>query len=353
MDIISQRLGNQGLAAPSFTSIGEVTGWLGAVQAQDWAAAKWSLALRMQPVADKEIEAAFDSGEVIRTHVMRPTWHLIQPQDIRWLQTLTAERVKAQMAGRNRRLELDNRLFSKSHSAITKALRGYNYLTRQEIKKVLDSVGIATDVQRLAHIVMRAELDQLICSGPLRGRQFTYALLDERVPNSKQPDVDESLAILAKRYFLSHGPAQLKDFCWWSGLDSLSAKKALNLLTPNLERLETVGKTYWYFPSSFRAKNPAALLMSIFDEYTIAYKDRSDIGSGDIERMLSSGAAVLSAIVLDGKIAGSWKRVLQKNEVRFELKPFRQLSSKEVEAIAEQVERYGKFIGLPSVYEVN
>ena len=209
-----------------------------------------------------------------------------------------------------------------------------------------------TDVQRLAHIISRAELDGLICSGPQRGKQFTYALLDERVKESEKPDREQSLARLALKYFTSHGPAQLKDFSWWSGLAEKDARSALDRIKSGLDQATVDKKTYWFPPHSETAipDPPRALLLSIYDEYTIAYHDRSDISDArDIERMIVMGNALTAVIVLNGKVAGTWKRAMKRDSVEIRLNPFRKLESDEQDAVESEVARYGKFFGMPAV----
>lgn len=217
-EIIKQRLHNIGLSRSQFKSAADAVSYIGAVQAQDIVAAKWALGLRIKNSTDEDIEKAFNEGKFLHTHVMRPTWHFVVQEDIRWILELTAPRVKAVLAHYNWKLELDDELFARSNASVTGALQDHTYFTRQELKKVLANTCIETDVQRLAHIIMWAELEGLICSGPKRGKQFTYALLEERVPKAKKMSREQALAKLARNYFMSHGQAQLKDFSWWSGL---------------------------------------------------------------------------------------------------------------------------------------
>lgn len=224
-EIRKLRLYNTGLSNVPFKTAPDAVSHLGAVQAQDFSAAKWGLGLRVKNSTDKGMEKAFNQGKILRTHVMRPTWHFITPDDILWMLELTAPRVKTTLASSNRRLKLDDDLLSKSNAAITKALENHAYLTRQELKIVLAYAGIDTDVQRLAHIIMWAELDGLICSGPKREKQFTYALLEERVEKTGKLSRRQALSNLAVNYFRSHGPAQVKDFSWWSGLTLKDAKR--------------------------------------------------------------------------------------------------------------------------------
>ncbi len=353
-DIPRLRLHCCGLSRPRFKTAADAVAHLGAVQAQDFAAAKWALGLRVKGSTDQSIESTFNEGAILRTHVLRPTWHFVLPQDIRWMLELTGPRVKAAMARSNRKLGLDGALLAKGNVAIVKEVHAREYATREELKRALEGVGIKTDVQRLAHIVGWAELEGLICSGPRRGKQFTYALLDERAPKTKRRDRDDALSDLALRYFRSHGPAQLKDFAWWSGFAVKDAERALDLIKPTLHRALISGKTYWFTADDLgRApKLPAAFLLSIYDEYTIAYRDRSDVSDArDVERMISMGNALTSVIVLSGKVAGTWKRDLRKDAVAIRLSPFRRPSTVEREALQSEVDRYGRFVGLPATLD--
>lgn len=351
-EVLKLRLHNSGLSRSQFKSAADAVSHLGAVQAQDFTAAKWALGLRIKNSTDEIIEKAFNEGSILRTHVMRPTWHFVMPEDIRWMVELTAPQVKRLLMHYNRKLELDDALFAKSNAAIVKALRDHTYLTRQELKTTLANIGIETNVQRLAHIIMWAELDGLICSGPRRGMQFTYALMDERVAKAKKLSQEQALAKLALSYFMSHGPAQLEDFSWWSGLAVKDAREALDLTKSKLKQAMLEGKTYWFSDNTkvTTQKSPFALLLSIYDEYTIAYRDRGAISEArDIERMISMGNALTAVIILDGKVAGSWNRSLEKNTVEIRLNPFREFNEDEQEALESEVARYGEFVGIPAI----
>ena len=246
-DIAQQRLHNQHITHRTFGKPGDVVEWLGAVQAQDFAAAKWAVGLRSCGMTDDDVEQAFADGAILRTHVMRPTWHFVSPADIRWILALTAPRVNAVNASWYRRLELDDALFSWSNAVLAKALQGGKQLIRAELVSVLKLAGIATDdLLRFTAIMMRAELDGIVCSGARRGRQFTYALLDERAPQARMLDRDEALAELARRYFTSHGPATLQDFVWWSGLTGADARAGLEMVTSQLMREVVDGQVYWF-----------------------------------------------------------------------------------------------------------
>src|SRR5258708_17025421 len=195
LDIAHRRLHNQHITRRTLETPQALVEWLGAVQAQDFAAAKWALGLRLQGVTDDDMEQAFTDGAILRTHVMRPTWHFVSPADIRWLLALTAPHVRAASAYYNRKLELDDAVFRRTNAVLANALQGGKQLTRDELASALQQAGIATDgEQRVTHIMMRAELDGVICSGARRGKQFTSALLAERAPQARTFNPDEALA---------------------------------------------------------------------------------------------------------------------------------------------------------------
>jgi len=352
VDIRGARLHSQRLSSPGFAKPAEVVRWLGAVQAQDYSGAKWALALRMRRPTDAAIERAFSTGAILRTHVLRPTWHFVTPADIRWMLALTAPRVKAAMASYDRQLGLDADVFKRGHKALARALRGGIQLTRQELKLALERAGVATSgVQRLAHLVMRAELDGLICSGARRGKQFTYALLDERVPAAPALPRDAALAELARRYFTGHGPAQLRDFAWWSGLTAADARAGVAMAEPSLARDVLDGKTYWFSPSTrtIPGPPPRAYLLPLYDEYLIAYKDRSAaLGPAGWTR-IADDAPFIAPIVVSGRVVAGWTRTLEKHRVRVTVTPLAPLASASTRAIGVAAGAYADFLGLDLV----
>jgi len=351
-DIIRVRLRQQRLGPEKCATPAETVAWLGAVQAQDFPAAKWALGLRTRGATDASVEDAFNRGAILRTHVMRPTWHFVAPADIRSVLALTGPRVHAVNAHRYRELGLDRRLLSRSHAALTRALEGGQYLTRAELAERLVKNRIPAAGQALAYILMHAELEGLICSGPRRGKQFTYALLEERVPRGKALPRDDALAAWALRYFTGHGPAQLEDFAWWSGLTLADARRGLEAAARHLVSEVCSGKTYWFSVSPVTGSRaaPKALLLSIYDEYTIAYRDRRVLGEKRyVERLLSMGNALTAALVLDGKVVGTWKRAITRDALEVAISPFRPLRKEEREAFRAAAESYGAFLGVPRV----
>ena len=352
-DTIAQsRLQNQHLLSHQSLNPQEIVTWLGAVQAQDYLAAKWALGRRLQHTTDQDIEKVFNEGSILRTHIMRPTWHFVVPEDIRWILNLTSARVHAVNASMYRKLELDEKLLFRCHTILSNALSGGRQLTRTELAESLKQSGVIASGQRLAYIIMHAELEALICSGPRREKQFTYALLSERAPKGKTLDRDESLAELALRYFSSHGPALLKDFAWWSGLTLKEANEGVHLAKSQLIQETLDNKTYCFSPHTQTglSQSTTAFLLSIYDEYTIAYKDRSAISHEKyIEKLFSMGNFLNSVIILNGQVAGTWKRLFKKGKVEITINPLKPLSPSEHEATAAEALRYSQFLEMPLV----
>jgi hypothetical protein len=265
---------------------------------------------------------------------------------------LTSPRVHAVNASYYRKLELDDAVLARGAVVLSNALAGGKHLTRGELAAALEAAGILRardDRLRLTYLVMHAELEGLMCSGAMRGKQHTYALLDERVPPARALDRDEALAELVRRFFTSHGPATVKDFAWWSGLSSADAHAGLEMNRARLDTAVVEGMTYWFAPQRplTPINSPVAHLLPAYDEYTIAYKDHS--GILDTQHRPRIVAAFGIVITIDGRIAGGWKRVVAKDNVLLSLSPFRPLNEAEQEALAQAVGRYEAFLGRPIV----
>jgi hypothetical protein len=346
-DLLRRRLANQRLTRSTFRRPADVVAWLGAVQAQDYPGARWALGQRAPGLTDAAVEAAFDQGAILRTHFMRPTWHFVTPTDIRWMVALTAPRVHAASAYYYRKSGLDGAVFKRSRKALERALQGGRQLTRAELAAALREARIPADGLRLNYLMMQAELDQVICSGARRGKQFTYALFDERVPPAKAMARDEALAELTRRYFTSHGPATVRDFVWWSGLTVRDAKAGLEMAGAALVR-ETIGDlTCWLSPSRSAAPpaSPTAYLLPNYDEYLIAYKDRGHVAGPPENGEVARGAVSFAHhLIIDGKLAGAWRRTLGAGSVLVEVRLDRRLTPTNTRVLAAAARRYEEFM---------
>jgi hypothetical protein len=349
--IARKRLHDQSLSSPASGGVAEIVRRLGAVQAQDYPNAKWAVGQRGKGITDADVERSFNAGEIIRTHLLRPTWHFVAAEDLRWLLKLTAPRVSAAMASYNRVLELDQKQFRKSNGALARALRDGEHLTRAQLSKALGRAGVNVSTgQRVGHLLMQAELDGVICSGPRDGRQVTYALLDARVPPRAGRDRDESLLDLTLRYFGTRGPATLQDFSWWSGLVMADAKRGVDLAAKTLQGALRDGRRLWFAAEQggrIRGVHAAHLLPN-YDEYFVGLKDRSAISARLRKSVTKPRVDALNGhvVVVDGQIVGGWRRSVGKT-IDLQLELLVALTSAERKLVTKAAERLAQFLGLP------
>ena len=350
-EIAWRRLAGQFLTVPGPAKPADVVQRLGAVQAQDYAGAKWALAQRTKKaVTDAAVERTVDAGAIVRTHVLRPTWHFVAACDLRRILALTGPRISRALASYNRVLEITPAVIRRSHAAITKALGGGRHLTRAEVAAVLAraKVGALTG-HRFGRLVVQAELDAIVCSGARRGRHSTYALLDERVPAAGRTDRDASLGELARRYFATRGPASAHDFAWWAGLTVGDARRAVDILGRELERVHVGGRPYWMGADAKNAaaegvRPPAAQLRRVLHRPRGSQRDRPAArqrGAGD-------GRALINHIAtMNGQIVGGWRRTAAGPRVSLRFALLARLSRAERRLLEREIERYRAFAGEP------
>ncbi|MEO6759281.1 MAG: winged helix DNA-binding domain-containing protein [Saprospiraceae bacterium] len=346
--IAQLRLQNQQIAGTKFHTPEEVVAWHGAMQAQEYSSAKWAVGLRLPPATDETMEAAIATGTILRTHLLRPTWHLVAAADIRWMMALTAPQIRAQSGARHRELGLDAPLLKRSNDLIARALEGGKHLTRAELAEVIAQAGIPVDASRMVYFMFSAELDAVVCNGLRRGKEHTYALLHERVPAGHVPTKEEALAELARRFFISHAPASLPDFTWWSGLRVGDARQALEAIKSELES-QPVGSIAYWMPKGTEIPEkvlPAEHLLPAFDEYLVSYKDRSAIlDTAQTSQVITSNGIFKPLIVVDGRVAGIWSRMEKKHHLILSKQLFIPLSARQESGILKAAERYGRFLG--------
>lgn len=349
LEVARLRLRNQRLASAPPAGAADVARLLGAVQAQDYLGSLWALGLRLPRATEAEVERAVADASVVRSWPLRGTLHYVAGEDLRWMLRLCAPRTIARAAHRYRQLELDEATFARSNRVLARALRGGRLLTRPELAAALERAGVHTGGQRLIHLLNRSALDGLTCYAARRGKQFTFALLDEWAPADRRLGREESLAELAGRYFESRGPATLRDFVWWSGLTTADARAGLEAVSPRLSREVFEGETYWLPPSAPSARDdaPAAYLLPAFDEYTVAYRDRAAVLDPSHAPLVNAGGGVLSpVVVVGGRVVGTWKRELKKDSVVVSTNLFAPLKASGRRAVEEAARRYGEFLGL-------
>jgi hypothetical protein len=347
-----QRSSAHHLAGSAFDSPADVVRWMGMVQAQDYHAALWAIGVRMQHATEAGIERALADGSIVRTWPARGTLHFVAAEDVRWMLELLAPRVIAGTAGRYSQLGLDAAAFARSRHLASQALQGGKHLTRGAMFQELEAGRISTAGQRGIHILSRLAQEGLICFGARAGKQQTFVLMNEWVPAAEAKTRDEALAELARRYFTSHGPAALQDFVWWSGLTVLDAKAGLEMAKPHLVEQVIEERSYWLprvVPVSDEV-SPTAHLLPAFDEYLVGYRDRSAVLDPARVKEINAGGGLLSPVILvDGQVAGTWKRTLKKGSVLVTPSWFRNPDRVVERAFRAAVLQYGAFLESPAV----
>ena len=349
-EIAWQRLRNQHIATAAFREPADVVAWLGAVQAQDYPGGLWAVGLRTRSATQRDVERALADRTILRTWPMRRTLHFVASPDARWMLDLLAPRVLAAAGPRERELELDERIFARSRKLVVKGLEGGRQLTRSALYAMLEAARISTTGGRGLHLVSRLAIEGLICFGTREGKQQTFALLEEWAPASRKLARDESLAELARRYFTSHGPATWRDFAWWSGLRTADAREAVHLASGHLVKDTVEGIEVWHGTSSPRAKQQAlsaAYLLPPFDEYTVAYKDRTAALDPKHAPYAQFGGMLSATIVVNGQVSGTWKRASVGDGVTVTPTFFGKAATDNARAALAASERYGRFLELP------
>lgn len=351
LDVPNLRLYNQRIAGPGFAEPGDVVRWMGAIQAQDYAQALWAIGLRTHGATAADVERAIAERQIVRTWPMRGTIHFVSAEDAKWMLKLSASRIIAKDGRRLEQLRLDERTMERCTELFHDALRGGKRLPRSAMMTVLEDAGIGTTGQRGYHILWYAAQTGLTCLGPMQGKEQTFVLLDEWVPNARELSREEALTELARRYFASHGPATPHDLAWWAGLTVTDAKAGIAAVQSQFARVEIAGTVHWMANDAPRRganDESGVFLLPGFDEYLLGYKDRGAVLAAEYARKIVPGnnGVFLPTIVVAGQVAGTWKRKLKKNAIEITLSPFAPLGSAE-ERVIEAARRYSRFLGMP------
>lgn len=347
------RLHTLRLAGQIHRSPAAVVDGLLAVQSENHPQASWAVATRTSGVIEAAFGRLFDDGVILRTHVLRPTWHYVRPDDIRWLVELTAPRIRPLMVRAQRELGLDDATLDRSAQLIADALSGGVHLTRDALGQRLREAGLPVDGGGLGVMVTNAELSALICSGAMQGRHHTYALLDERAPGARRLDRDEALAELVERYFTGHGPATERDLAYWASMTLTDVRAGLAEVGDRLDRFDHDGRTFWFGQAAPTdgPLTPRAHLLQTLDEYHNGYQDSR--GVLDVDGLVPKGRPVRVGMVLvDGQMIGDMRRTIRTRHVTFDVGLFRDLDGDELAALHAAADRYGEFLGLQPVVEI-
>ncbi|MCP2026276.1 hypothetical protein L1276_001420 [Flavobacterium sp. HSC-32F16] len=353
-EISHHRLVSQKLYKTEKCSPQEIVGHLGAMQAQDYAMAKWAIGSRCD-ASENEIEEAINSAQIIRTHILRPTWHFVSADDIYWMLDLSGPQVQKMTISAVKKYGFDIKKLDQTVNSIEKLLSGNNHLTRDEIMQELSIKRTSKEDFLSAAIMMHAELEGLVCNGKMKGKQITYALLEERVKKPKTNFTkEESLAKLAKRYFESHGPATLLDFSWWSGFPPTICKKTINAIELQMNSVDIKNQTY-YFINQTTNKNSfceSVHFLPAFDEILISYKTREASFLTDHQTKVFTNNGIFKPIILEnGKVIGIWKRTIKKDHAKIETEFFNETEISKKEILFEGIKSFEKYLGTKVIIE--
>jgi hypothetical protein len=363
--IAPTRMRRQGMWSPIAPDVPTVLGSLVAMQGQEFPYALWALAQRVrnEDRPDREkLLALFDRGDILRTHVLRTTWHLVLPRDARWLLRLTTPRLRRQTAFYDRQLGLGRAELDRVQRVLAAEVAGGRHRTRRQLAAALTDAGIEATGQRLGHLMMHAEFDEVLISGAMSGRQQTYAAFDERVPaESVAFDAEDALADLARRYVASRAPVTAKDFASWASLTVGQARAGLEAAGCEGEELD--GTVVFHPPGDRPGRpggrrprgsrpGPRADLLQGYDELIMSYSEsrgRLTAGAGTLPVL--DRTSYLHAVLIDGTLAGHWRHRLDAGTAVVQVQPIRTWSAAEHAAVSAAVAGYGRYLGCPTSLE--
>ncbi|WP_343696045.1 winged helix DNA-binding domain-containing protein [Flavobacterium sp.] len=353
-EISHHRLVSQKLYKTDKCSPQEIVKHFGAMQAQDYAMAKWAIGSRCD-ASEKEIEEAVNSAQIIRTHILRPTWHFVSPEDIYWMLDLAGPQVKRMTISGAKKFGFDSKKLEQANNSIEKLLSGNNHLTRDEIMQELGIKRTSKEDFLSAAIMMHAEQDGLVCNGRMKGKKITYGLLEERVQKPKTKlTKEEALAKLALRYLESHGPATLLDFSWWSGFPPTICAKAIDAIKLQLEFVEIENQNYYFVNQNIEKVNfkQSIHFLPAFDEILISYKTREASFLTDHQTKVFTNNGIFKPIILeDGKVIGIWKRTIKKDHAKIETEFFNETENSKKQILFEGIKSFEKYLGTKIVIE--
>ncbi|WPP52877.1 winged helix DNA-binding domain-containing protein [Catalinimonas niigatensis] len=356
-EIASQRLYHQQISKKAFERVEDVVRWMVAMQAQDYLASLWAIGLRTSQadsITEPMIEQAIAERKIVRTWPMRGTLHWVATEDVRWLLRLLTPRVIRSSATRYRELALDEGIFLTCRKLFEQALQGGKQLTRSALYYLLEDAGILSHAQRGYHILSYLAQKEVICFGAREGKQPTFALLDEYLPQGKDIEGEEALAELAQRYIQSRGPVSEYDFATWAGLTLTDARKGFESVKNQFDQATVDGQSYYFseVDTATVMSSDACFLLPAFDEMLCGYKDRSAIlKSEHTKSMILKNGILNPSIIIAGKVMGSWKRFLKKDEVLIVDKAFVALNKKQRKTFREAGKQYASFLGLNAVFK--
>jgi hypothetical protein len=348
--------GHPGAVKPP-ADVAGIVEWFGAMQAQDVASGMWSLGARLPGSTNADVQDALERREAVRTWPMRGTVHLVPPRDAHWMLEVMGVRALAGAAARRETIGLSEETADRAVDVLGAALAGGGRFTRAQCQAALAEAGITGEGQRLYHLLWYASQRGVLCIAPHIGKEQTFVLLDEWVPEPRRPDRDEALGIIALRYFRSHGPTTRQDFAGWTGLTATDAKRGIAVAGEALTTVRVDGVEMVVEPALLDAYRAGpgepdvddVLALPGFDEYLLGFKDRSLMLDPEHKQAIIPGGngVFQSTIVRAGRVIGTWKRTVGKTRTTVKVQPLVTLGATDRARVEEALQPYGRFIGQP------
>ena len=323
MNLVAIRLLNQQLIVPQFKTPTEVVCHMGAMQAQEYRMMRWAVEMRTKKPSHKAFKEAYDSGRIIRLHLMRGTWQLVSAEDYWWMIDLCSPKAIAATTGwmHSNKISIPDKELYRVRDILVQTAADKGSATKEDLVKALAEHNMRMDDHRLSYHIRMAELSGTLCSGDLLPTKATYALSTEKVgPRPAQIDRDEALMRFTRKYFQSHQPATLEDFVWWSGLNINDCRKGIALLGDAIHRETWKGRDF-YLTDNCRTRGfrtGKLLLIPPYDEYLIGYKSRDIVLPSEYRHRAHNNSGIFQPIIAcDGIICGNWSPFRKDCQVDF------------------------------------
>lgn len=323
MNPVAIRLLNQQLIAPQFKTPTEVVSHMGAMQAQEYRMMRWAVEMRTMKPSHKAFKEAYDSGRIIRLHLMRGTWQLVTAEDYWPFITLCAPKAIAVTKGwmSSNRISIPEEELYRIRDILAQTADDKGSATKEDFVQALAERDISMDDHRLSYHIRMAEFSGTLCSGDLLPTKATYALSTEKIgPRPAQIDRDEALMRFTRKYFQSRQPATLEDFVWWSGLNVSDCRKGIALLGDSMHKERWKGRDF-YLTDNCRTRGfrtGKLLLIPPYDEYLIGYKSRDIVLPQEHRHRAHNNSGIFQPIIArDGIICGNWSPFREDCQVDF------------------------------------
>jgi hypothetical protein len=353
-DLLRQRMTSLLLSTRETRTPAQIVEWFGAMQAQDLASGEWSFGARGTDLTQAAVQQATVDRQIVRTWPMRGTIHFVPPRDAAWMLEVTGSRALAGAPRRREVIGLDERAANQAVDVLGSALAGGRQLRRSECIELLTSAGLITAPEHGYHLLWYCSQVGVSCIGPQAGKEQTFVLLDEWVPEPRRLEREEAIALLVQRYYQSHGPGAESEFARWSGLGLGDTRRALAANSDTLGTADFDGTVVIYSRLLDDVTLPELddshlLLLPGFDEYITGFKDRSAFLDHQYARRITPGnnAVFKPTIVHRGRVVGTWQAVTRAKATEVRATPFDHFDVAQIAGIEAAAELYGSYFGRP------